>query len=319
MTVAQSSDLYAVLGVARDATAREIRRAYLRLAWQDHPDLNPGNREAEERLKDANVAYEILGDPGKRASYDWTTTPHSAGNEGAAGPADGNPAASTSPKDGGRGTAGSWGPSLAFAALVRRLGSFSDRTLFMAVILLGVASQLTNTMTGDSNIASQAPAVTDRWRLSIGSMWRVADPLQEFQPARAITQCPGWSDWADELETHQSQVTSTLEEVDWAVSPSAAELIQWSTELRNYAAAIESVTAPDYGTTYQDNYVRYLRRWSDAFQVYSAGNDAERDQALWPDPVSSGLKAYAMQDLFAACGEVPADDETIQSGPLVPS
>jgi DnaJ-class molecular chaperone len=64
------TDLYATLGVARDASADDIRRAYRGLAKQHHPDLNPGNKAAEERFKAVASAYDILGDTDKRGRYD---------------------------------------------------------------------------------------------------------------------------------------------------------------------------------------------------------------------------------------------------------
>lgn len=66
-----AKDLYAVLGVARDAPAREIRRAYRRLARRHHPDLNADSRGSERFARLAN-AYEILHDPAQRARYDRT-------------------------------------------------------------------------------------------------------------------------------------------------------------------------------------------------------------------------------------------------------
>jgi len=63
-------DLYAVLGVSRTATADEIKRAYRKLARRFHPDVNPGNKEAEERFKEISVAYDALSDPEKRKQYD---------------------------------------------------------------------------------------------------------------------------------------------------------------------------------------------------------------------------------------------------------
>jgi curved DNA-binding protein len=64
------SDLYSVLGVARTASEDEIRRAYRKLAHKFHPDKNPGNKKAEERIKEINAAYEVLSDKKKRALYD---------------------------------------------------------------------------------------------------------------------------------------------------------------------------------------------------------------------------------------------------------
>jgi DnaJ-class molecular chaperone len=64
------SDLYSLLGVARDADADTIRKAYRKLAKQHHPDLNPGDKKAEERFKAIASANDILSDADKRARYD---------------------------------------------------------------------------------------------------------------------------------------------------------------------------------------------------------------------------------------------------------
>ena len=61
---------YQILGVPRDASSDEIKKVYRRLARQYHPDLNPGNKEAEEKFKEISEAYDILSDPSKRAQYD---------------------------------------------------------------------------------------------------------------------------------------------------------------------------------------------------------------------------------------------------------
>lgn len=63
-------DYYDILGVARDAEADTIKKAYRKLAMQHHPDKNPGNKEAEDKFKEAAEAYEVLSDPEKKARYD---------------------------------------------------------------------------------------------------------------------------------------------------------------------------------------------------------------------------------------------------------
>ena len=63
-------DYYAVLGVSSTATAKEITSAYRKLARELHPDANPGDQAAEDRFKDVSAAYEVVGDPDKRAEYD---------------------------------------------------------------------------------------------------------------------------------------------------------------------------------------------------------------------------------------------------------
>src|ERR687887_1907693 len=63
-------DYYQVLGVPKNASAADIKKAYRKLAKLHHPDANPGNKEAEERFKDISAAYDVLGDAPRRKEYD---------------------------------------------------------------------------------------------------------------------------------------------------------------------------------------------------------------------------------------------------------
>ena len=65
-----AADPYTTLGVKKDATQDEIQKAYRRLAKKLHPDLNPGNKTAEDKFKEVSVAYDLLSDPGKRERFD---------------------------------------------------------------------------------------------------------------------------------------------------------------------------------------------------------------------------------------------------------
>src|SRR6185295_6970046 len=63
-------DYYEILGVARAAKEEEIKKAYRKLARKYHPDLNPNNKQAEEKFKEVQEAYEVLSDPEKRQRFD---------------------------------------------------------------------------------------------------------------------------------------------------------------------------------------------------------------------------------------------------------
>src|SRR5438034_3380332 len=63
-------DYYATLGVPKTATAKEIKQTFRKLARKHHPDVNPGDKSAEEKFKEVSAAYEVLSDPEKRKKYD---------------------------------------------------------------------------------------------------------------------------------------------------------------------------------------------------------------------------------------------------------
>src|SRR4029079_1088305 len=65
-----AATLYETLGVKRDASEDDIRKAYRKLARKHHPDVNPGNKSAEEKFKAISSAYEVLSDAKKRSAYD---------------------------------------------------------------------------------------------------------------------------------------------------------------------------------------------------------------------------------------------------------
>ena len=80
-------DLYETLGVKKDASDEEIKKAYRKLARQFHPDRNPGDKQAEGRFKEVQEAYDVLSDKTKRAHYDrfGTAEPGAGFGRGGAG------------------------------------------------------------------------------------------------------------------------------------------------------------------------------------------------------------------------------------------
>ena len=76
-------DYYEILGVSKSASAGEIKKAYRKRAVENHPDKNPGDKESEERFKQAAEAYEVLSSPEKKSKYDQYG--HAAFENGGAG------------------------------------------------------------------------------------------------------------------------------------------------------------------------------------------------------------------------------------------
>ena len=79
-------DYYEILGVNKNSDKAEMKRAYRKLAMQYHPDQNPDDKEAEEKFKEINEAYQVLSDPDKRAHYDRLGTDYSRYQQGGGKP-----------------------------------------------------------------------------------------------------------------------------------------------------------------------------------------------------------------------------------------
>jgi len=80
-------DFYRTLGVSRDAADDAIKKAYRKLAFQHHPDRNPGSMQAQAKIRDLNAAYEVIGDPEKRRTYDRLNWGEEAARDEVADPA----------------------------------------------------------------------------------------------------------------------------------------------------------------------------------------------------------------------------------------
>ena len=85
MATTQQQDYYSILGVSKDASKKQIKDAYRKLARKHHPDANPGNKAAEEKFKQISAAYEVLSDAKKRSQYNQQQQMFSAGGAYAGG------------------------------------------------------------------------------------------------------------------------------------------------------------------------------------------------------------------------------------------
>src|ERR1700729_2616191 len=90
MATTPKKDYYEILGVKKSASAEEIRKAFRKLARKHHPDVNPGDKSAEEKFKEINEAYQVLSDSEKRKRYDqlgpdWNSMPPPGPPPGAGG------------------------------------------------------------------------------------------------------------------------------------------------------------------------------------------------------------------------------------------
>ena len=142
--MAEKRDYYEVLGVAKNANADEIKKAYRKAAIQFHPDKNPGDKEAEEKFKEAAEAYDVLSNPDKRARYDQFGH---AGMSGAAG--------------GGAGGFGGFGGGMNMQAMMKQAQKMQESMLKAQEEIAQMEStgtagggMVTATVTGTSTLKS---------------------------------------------------------------------------------------------------------------------------------------------------------------------
>jgi hypothetical protein len=174
-----SNKHYETLGVPPTASAGEIREAYRKLAFQYHPDSNPGDKSAEERLKKLQEAYEVLSDPGKRQVYDrgqlYSEGGFTGSGPGTTGDAYPNPAANVSSLD----RAG-WMQEEAFGQRARDfyVPGFGEK--IAATSLSGLKSFFVDAAGGLLAMAVAIPVALHYGGFVYAGPWLIALPVTHF-------------------------------------------------------------------------------------------------------------------------------------------
>jgi DnaJ-class molecular chaperone len=125
----RTKDYYKILGVGRNASEKEIKSAYRKLARKYHPDVNPGDKAAEDKFKEIGEAYEVLSDPEKRRRYDQFGSGWARGPQGVPPGWEVFRQGQRRPGAGGRRPPGQGGPTIDFETAAGDLGDFFESLL----------------------------------------------------------------------------------------------------------------------------------------------------------------------------------------------